>query len=119
MRVAVSLGVFTLTMACGLPVVAGDALRHTGRLVSLSPAEGVVFIEEVRPGGDSALIEIEVREAKVVRLWRDPAKPWRWRERPTRVHRWPVGTFVVVIGRAGPDGVVDARRIEIPKGSLE
>ena len=51
----------------------------------------------------------------MVRIWRDPADPWTWRERPTSIYRWPVGTYVVVIGRRIDQGSVEASRIEIPK----
>ena len=56
-----------------------------------------------------------MRRAKVVRIWRDPVDPWTWRERVTSVYRWPVGTFIVVIGCTIHAGSVEASRIEIPK----
>jgi hypothetical protein len=95
-------------------VDAGGPARHAGTLHSLSPAQGVLVIEERGEHGRTELVEIQIRRAKVVRIWRDPTRPWEWRERPTLLHRWAAGTFIVVIGQADNAGVVDAERVEIP-----
>lgn len=108
-------GIVLVMMSIGAPVEAGDLGRYTGRLQSFRPADGVLVVEKVGASGESDLIEVQTRGAEVARVWRDPAKPWQWRERPTRVYRWPAGTFVVVIGRADRHGVIQASRIEIPK----
>ena len=94
---------------------AGGLVRHAGLLQSLDPAEGVLTIEEVGVNGTTDLLQVRIRGADVVRVWRDPAEPWQWRERPTRIHRWPAGTFVVVVGTTAPSGVIDATRVELPK----
>lgn len=93
---------------------AGGLERHAGRLLNLSPAHGMLLIEESGVHGRTEFVEIDIRDAEVVRIWRNPVRPWEWRERPTTAHRWSVGTFVVVIGRLRPSGVVDADRIEFP-----
>ena len=91
-----------------LDVLAGDgvAARHTGN-------------EEFGTGGVSEVLDVGIRTATVVRIWRDPAEPWTWREHLTSIYRWPVGTYVVVIGRRIDNGSVDASRIEIPKVMAE
>ena len=86
--------------------------RHAGRLHSLSPAHGLLLIEESGVNGRTEFVQIEIRDAEVVHIWRDPVRPWEWRERRTKVYRWSAGTFVVVIGRPHPSGVIDADRIE-------
>lgn len=50
-------------------------------------------------------------DADVVRLARDPDRPWEWRKTPTRLRRLPVGTFVVIIGRKRAPRVLEAERI--------
>ncbi len=89
--------------------------RHTGHIQSVRPSDGMLFIEELGTDGGSEVLAVSIREAKVVRIWRDPADPWTWRERATSIYRWPVGTFVVVTGRTIREGSVEASRIEIPK----
>lgn len=100
-----------------LPPVAaaagGEPARHTGHIQSVRPSDGMLFIEET--GTDSQVLKVWTRGATVVCLWRDPADPWTWREGPTSIYRWPVGTFVVVIGRRTDGGAVQASRIEIPR----
>ena len=93
----------------------GGVARHTGNIHSVRPSDGTLIIEELGSGGVSEVLEVGIRAAKVVRIWRDPADPWTWRERLTSIYRWPVGTFVVVIGRRIDGGSVEASRIEIPK----
>jgi len=75
----------------------------------------MLIIEELGRDGVSEVLEVRIQSAKVVRVWRDPVDPWTWRERATSIYRWPVGTFVVVIGRTIHEGSVEASRIEIPK----
>ena len=64
-------------------VDAGGPKRYAGRLHSLSPAQGVLVIEESGKNGRTELVEIQIRRAKVVRIRREPTRPWEWRERPT------------------------------------
>jgi len=93
--------------------------RLTGRINSIAPTEGVVFVED---GGDEDadhLVAVEFRSAQVVRVWRDPEDPAEWRERSTQLSRWPVGTFIVIIGVADASGRVRAHRIEIPKADRQ
>lgn len=108
--------VVTLVMmvSVGGSVHAGGLERHAGRLHSLSPAHGLLLIEESGANGRTEFVEVEIRDAEIVHIWRDPVRPWEWRERPTKAHRWTAGTFVVVIGRLHPSGVVDADRVEFP-----
>lgn len=105
-----------------LPLTSLDALaggggvaRHAGHIHSVRPSDGMLFIEELGRDGVSEVLEVRIQSAKVVRVWRDPVDPWTWRERATSIYRWPVGTFVVVIGRTIHEGSVEASRIEIPK----
>jgi len=93
----------------------GEPARHTGHIQSVRPSDGMLFIEEPGTDGVSQVLKVWTRSAKVVRLWRDPADPWTWHEGLTSIYRWPVGTFVVVIGRRIDEGSVEASRIEIPK----
>jgi hypothetical protein len=93
--------------------------KHAGYIQSVRPSDGTLLIEEVGRDGAASTLHVRMRNAAVVRLWRDPADPWVWRERATSIYRWPVGTFVVVIGRATPSGSIDANRIEIPKITAE
>lgn len=94
---------------------AGDRVaRHAGHIQSVRPSDGTLVIEELGANGVAELLEVGMHGAEVVRVWRDPTKPWEWRERPTSIYRWPVGTFVVVIGSTTGSGAVEARRIEIP-----
>jgi hypothetical protein len=87
----------------------------TGRIHSISPTEEVVFVEDGDDNNVDNLIAVDFRDAKVVRVWRDTARPGRWLERPTRLIRWPAGTFVVIIGSVDASGRVRAGRIEIPR----
>jgi len=82
------------------------------------PAEEILVIKEFGARGEE-LVEVDIQDAEVVRLWRDPDRPWRWRERPIRAQRLSVGTFVVVIGRAHASGIIDADRIEVPKAESD
>jgi hypothetical protein len=81
------------------------------------PHQGVLLIEEHGAGGVVRVVRVGIRNAEVVRVSRDPTRPWEWRERPERVAGLPVGTFVVVIGtHAAPNAVdVAADRIEVPR----
>ena len=94
----------------------GDSVvRHAGRLQWVSPSDMVLVLEEAGPNGRGALLEVGFRNASIVHVSRDPADPWRWRDRPTSIFRWPIGTFLVVIGRAAASGTIDATRVEIPE----
>lgn len=101
----------------GVVEAAPQLARHAGRVHSLIPHARVLIIEEWGAGGAERVIEVHVRDAEVVKVGRDPKRPWEWRERPTRLRRLPVGTFVVVIGRQVAPGVVEADRVEVPSMS--
>src|SRR5688572_24737328 len=106
-----------IVLAVSLFASSADAgsTRLTGRINSIAPTEGVVLVED---GGDEDadnLMAVEFRSAEVVRVWRDPGDPAAWLERSTQLSRWPVGTFIVIIGVADAAGRVRAHRIEIPK----
>ena len=60
------------------------------------------------------MVWVHVRSATVVRLWRDQARPWEWRERPASLYWLPINTFVTVIGREESSGIIRASRIEVP-----
>jgi hypothetical protein len=100
-----------------LDVVAGDGgmVRHAGSIQSIRPSDGTLIIEELGKDGRPEILEVSTRSARVVHVWRDPSDPWTWRERVTNIYRWPVGTFVVVVGRTIHGGSVEATRVEIPK----
>lgn len=105
-----------------LPLTSLDALaggdrvaRHAGHIQSVRPSDGMLIIEELGKDGVSEVLGVWIRRAQVVRIWRDPADPWKWREGVTSIYWWPVGTFVVVIGRTIHEGSVEASRIEIPE----
>jgi len=95
------------------PLVHGT--RHAGHIHSLKPADGVLVIEEIGSNGRNEMVSVRIGDAKVVRVWRDPDRPWGWRERRVRLHEFPAGTFVVVIGREDPWGRLHADRVEIPE----
>ena len=59
-------------------------------------------------------LSVHVRTATVVRLWRGQDRHWKWRERPTSLYWLPINTFVTVIGREEPSGLIRASRIEVP-----
>lgn len=113
-RVGASAAALVMVTSIAAGVDASGPERHAGKLHSLSPADGVLVIEECGAKGQTELVEIQIRGATVVRIWRDPSRPWEWLERPTTLPHWAAGTFVVVIGRPDPLGVVHAHRIEIP-----
>jgi hypothetical protein len=93
--------------------------RYAGHIQSVRPADGTLVIEEVGADDVSDLLHVRIRGADVVRTWRDPSDPRRWRERVTSIYRWPVGTFVVVTGRTTDSGSIEASRVEIPKIAAE
>jgi hypothetical protein len=112
---------FVMSLVPGLllaPVhtVAGPpmAVRHSGRIHSLAPHEGVLVVEEYGVGGTLKILRVDVRGAVVVWVLRDPAYPAQWMERPARIAELPVGTFIVVHGRHR-QGAVKADRIEVPR----
>ena len=77
--------------------------------VGFSPLDIFCWLELICPRGD----------ARVVRTWRDSADLGVKRERVTSIYRWPVGTFVIVIGSEGSMGSIEASRVEIPKVTSE
>ncbi|HEY7436992.1 MAG TPA: hypothetical protein VIE41_17760 [Methylomirabilota bacterium] len=92
-----------------------DEVRRSGTVHSFTPADGVLVIEAMGPDGVEETVWADVRDAAIVRLSRDPRRPWEWRERSTRAHRLPSGTYVTVIGREGTSGIVRASRVEVPQ----
>lgn len=88
--------------------------RHAGYIHSLKPVDGVLMIEEVGSNGRIEMVSVQISDAEVVRVWRDPNRPWTWRERRVRLHEFPAGTFVVVIGQKDLWGRLEADRVEIP-----
>ena len=104
---------FALLVLILLPTATqAEPSRLTGRIASIDTTESVMLVEDV---GDDELTAVDFRTAKVVRVSRDKARPWQWRERSTGLTEWPAGTFVVVIGSVGTRGRVRADRIEIPR----
>ncbi|MEK8035541.1 MAG: hypothetical protein AAB226_02260, partial [candidate division NC10 bacterium] len=79
-RLAIA-GTLLMVVAATSGTEAGALVRHAGLLQSIHPAEGVLVIEEVGGNGTTALLQVRTLSADVVRVWRDPAEPWRWRER--------------------------------------
>jgi hypothetical protein len=79
----------------------------------------VLVIEGYGSSHQSEILEVRIKGAKIVRVWRDAADPWAWRERATTIYRWPVGTFVTILGTEDESGVIEASRVEIPKTTLE
>lgn len=106
--------VLVITTLAVVPVHA-DPLYISGRINSTAPSRDVLYIEEVGPNGSAELVPVDIGRARVVRVWRDEKRPWVWRFRETAIHRWPSGTFVVVIGSDTTSGGVEARRVEIPR----
>jgi hypothetical protein len=94
----------------------GTAARHAGRIQAVSPNTGVLLIEGY---GSHEVLVVRISGAEIVRIWRDAADPWTWRERATTIYRWPVGTFVMILGSEDESGVIEASRVEIPKATFE
>ena len=97
-----------------LPAWAADLSRYSGRLQDLDPAGGTLSLEEVGPDGAIATRWVRFRGASVVRLTRRQDRPWEWRDSPTQIQRWPVGTFMTAVGTRTTTGAIEAQRIEIP-----
>jgi hypothetical protein len=95
-----------------------EPARRAGYIESVNPAERTLVLKEVG-GGRPGRLHVRMRNAEIVRVWRDPADPQEWRERATTIYQWPVGTLVVVVGRPTSAGPVEASRIEIPKITTE
>jgi hypothetical protein len=93
--------------------------RHAGRIQAVSPNTDVLVIEGYGSSQQSELLEVRIRRAEIVRVWRDAADPGAWRQRATTIYRWPVGTFVVILGIEDESGVIEASRVEIPKATFE
>jgi hypothetical protein len=92
-----------------------DDVRHSGNVHSFTPAEGVLVLETMGADGAEETVWADVRHAKIVRLSRDPRRPWEWRERRTSAYWLSSGTYVTVIGREGRSGIVRASRVEVPE----
>jgi hypothetical protein len=107
------LGALVLALSGG--VACADEVRHSGTVHSFTPADGVLVIEAVGVDGEEETVWADIRNADIVRLSRDPRRPWQWRERPTRAHWLSIGTYVTVIGREGRSGIVRASRVEVPQ----
>lgn len=108
------LGSVVLALSGGVAAWA-DEVRHSGHVHSFTPREGVLVIEALGVGGAEETVWADVRAAEVVRLSRDPGRPWEWWERRTSVYRLPAGTYVTVIGREGRWGILRASRVEVPE----
>jgi len=93
---------------------ADERQRYAGRVLSVDPARGLMLIEESGPAGRWQQIQVRVRNARVVRLSREAARPAEWREEPARLDGVTTGTFVVVIGSPEASGMVEASRVEFP-----
>jgi len=106
--------VLTLSLSGG-GAAWGDEVRHSGNVQSFTPAEGVLVLEARGVDGAEETVWADVRHAEIVRLSRDPRRPWEWRERRTGAHWLPVGTYVTVIGLEGRSGIVRASRVEVPE----
>jgi hypothetical protein len=94
---------------------ADERERYAGRVLSVDPARGLMLIEESGPAGRWQEIRVRVRNAQVVRLSREAARPAEWREEPARLEGVTAGIFVVVIGSPDASGLVEASRVEIPR----
>lgn len=108
-----------LALALSLPThtlaSASEHHRYTGRVQSIIPDKRVLVVEVLGENEAVKTVEIDARNAKIVRMSRDPAQPWKWLEQPIQIFQLPAGTFVVVIGGALERGVIQASRIEVPK----
>lgn len=109
------LGSVVLALSGGGAAWADDEVRHSGNVHSFTPREGVLVIDAMGVDGAEETVWADVRYAEVVRLSRDPGRPWEWRERRTSVYRLPAGTYVTVIGLEGRWGVLRASRVEVPE----
>ncbi|HEY7519747.1 MAG TPA: hypothetical protein VIE36_15790 [Methylomirabilota bacterium] len=89
--------------------------RVVGRVNSIVAANNTVFVADTDDRRPDRLVRVKFGGATVVRVSRRAARPWQWQTRPTVLHEWPVGTFVVVIGHIDRSGAILANRIEIPK----
>ena len=93
--------------------------RHPGRILSVRPHTAMLVIEAYGSKERSGLLAVHIGDARVVRTWRDSADLGVRRERVTSIYRWPVGTFVIVIGSEVSMGSIEASRVEIPKVTSE
>lgn len=110
-----ALGILALVMSGAAPLSAGNSVRISGQTHSIAPSDDVLLISVPGTHGSEEMVWINVRNAKVVRLWRDPARRWEWLERTTSLYWLPTNTFVTVFGREGPWGIIRASRIEVPE----
>lgn len=109
-----SLATATVVVTVFTPIVAGET-RHAGSMQGFEPSAGLIFVREIAGGGTPTVVAVDIRDARIVRVWREPADPERWHERRVRIHRLPIGTFVVVVGNRGLEGVIKATRVEVPE----
>ena len=79
----------------------------------MDPAGGTMSIEEIGRAGAVSTCWVRFRDASVVHATRRHDRPGEWSESPTLVFRWPMGTFMTVIG-VRTAGTLEAVRIEIP-----
>ena len=107
-------GVLALLTLGAAPVLAGNSVRVSGQTHSLAPSDDVLVLTVLGANGLEEMVWVRVRNATVVRLWRDKDRHWEWRERPTSLYWLPINTFVTVIGREEPSGTIRASRIEVP-----
>jgi hypothetical protein len=112
---------YRLTAFLALLVVpsvrAAESYRFTGRLNSIVPKRGLLFLADTDHQRGGKLVTVKFSRAEIVAVSRDAAEPWRWRSERTQLHRWPAGTLVVVIGHVDASGVIWADRIEIPQAA--
>jgi hypothetical protein len=108
--------VLMLALAALGPTLAftSEHRRYTGRVQSIIPGKSVLVVEVLSENQTVKTVEVDAKNAKIVRLLRDPAQPWKWVEQPIQVFRLSAGTFVVVIGGPLESGVIGASRIEVP-----
>lgn len=106
--------VVLVTFLTGEPAAAEQETRHAGRIHSMDPAQAAVVLLELGAHGLEQLVEAQIGDAKLVRVWRDPARPWRWRERPIGLYELLSAPFVVLIGRQDRYGRIIAARVEVP-----
>ena len=110
-----ALGILAVVVSAAAPAWAGDLVRISGHMHSITPSDGVLVIACFGADGVEEMVWVHVRDAKVVRLWRDKERPWEWRERSTSIYRLPTNTYVTVIGREGLWGIIRANRIDVPE----
>ena len=109
-----ALGVLPLLTLGASPVLAGNSVRVSGQTHSIAPSNDVLVLSVLGANGLEEMVSVHPRNTTVVRLWRDKERHWEWRERPTNLYWLPIKTFVTVVGREDPSGIIRASRIEVP-----